>query len=581
MPLLLIIAFISGLVTILAPCIWPLLPIILSTSVGASRAKSFGITLGIIASFGVFTLTVSYLVSVLKFDPEILRYFAVFVIGFLGLTLVLPPLSRYLEAQVSKLSGKFGAGANSQGKTGFWGGLTVGLALGIVWTPCAGPILAAIATLAATRAVNAGIVLVTVVYLIGIAIPLFFFSVASSSVFQKAKIFNKYTGRIQQVFGVVMIIVALLIFKGWDRTLQAKLLDVFPSYSGFLSDIGNSDAVRKELDKLKEDRNEDDGDGSGKSDLKVLGNAPDFVGIEKWLNSEPLSIDDLRGKVVLVDFWTYTCINCIRTLPYVTSWYDKYHDQGFVVVGVHTPEFEFEKKTENVQNAIERYKINYPVAQDNDFRTWDNYDNRYWPAKYLIDANGKIRYTHFGEGKYEETEKNIQSLLAEMGSSVSEDLTREDGRALLAIGSPPTPETYLGIARLNELQFASKESPFRGTRAYSLEQSLKKDQFAYIGTWMLSDEYAMASEGSALELNFLAQNVFLVIKPSAVGQKIKVILDGKEIAADESASDDVDSVITLDEERLYNIVEFEQKQNRKLRLEFLDNGIEVYAFTFG
>lgn len=579
MPLLLIIAFISGLVTILAPCIWPLLPIILSTSLGATKAKSLGITFGILVSFGVFTLTISYLVTTLNFDPEILRYFAVLVIGFLGLTLTLPQLSSILEAQVSKLSGKFASRTTTGQKSGFWGGITVGLALGLVWTPCAGPILATIATLAATKAVNLGIIVVTLVYLAGIGIPLFAFSAFSSKVFNRTKLLNKYTGRVQQVFGIVMILTAIAIYTGYDRTLQAKLLDAVPSYSQFLNKLENTGGATLELEKLKDRGKEND--SSKKSNLKTLGDAPDFVGVEKWLNSDELHITDLRGKVVLVDFWTYTCINCIRTLPYVTSWYNKYKDQGFVVIGVHTPEFEFEKKTENVESAIKQHQINYPVAQDNEYQTWNNYNNRYWPAKYLIDANGKIRYTHFGEGKYEETEKNIQSLLAEAGASAQNELTKEDKQPSFSIGSPLTPETYLGFARINKLQFSSNESPLLGAREYSLPQTLDKDEFAYSGNWTLSEEYARAAAGSKLEINFTAEKVFLVIRPSTANQKISVFLDDKEISTQEAGSDVKKSVINLDSDRLYNIVELTGKQNRRLKLEFLNDGIEVYAFTFG
>lgn len=564
--LLLAIAFISGLVTILAPCIWPLLPIILSTSVGASRLKSFGITLGILLSFGAFTLSVSYLVSALKFDPEILRYFAVVVIGFLGLTLVWPRLSGILEAWVSRLSGKFASGTSPQNKGGFWGGMTIGVALGLVWTPCAGPILATIATLAATQTVNFGIVLVTVFYLLGVGIPLFIFSIGSSTIFARTKVFNRFTGRIQQLFGIVMILTAVAIYTGYDRTLQSKLLDIFPSYANFLNKIENTGDVREQLEKLrKNDSNIQN--QSIRSDLRKIGDGPNFVGITDWLNSDALAIGDLKGKVVLVDFWTYTCINCIRTLPYVTSWYEKYRDMNFVVVGVHTPEFEFEKKTDNVRAATKKYGINYPVALDNNYETWKNFNNHYWPAKYLIDANGKIRYTHFGEGKYKETEENIRELIREAGLDVSGDVVAGGDNGSLTFGLRITPETYLGSARADKFDSGRI---INGVYRFELNTSPSDDHFSLGGEWMVSDEYIEGGRSSRLVINFNARKVHLVIAPKSTGEKIRLKLDG-EFYKD----------IYLDSERLYDLLETESTGRHNLEIEFMQPGTRVFAFTFG
>lgn len=572
MGILLLVAFVSGLVTILAPCIWPLLPIILSSTATSGKGKALGITIGICASFLVFTLTISYLVSLLKFDPNILRLFAVLVIGLLGVSLAVPWFSSKLEAVVSKLTGKLGLSAIKGG--GFSAGLITGIALGIVWTPCAGPILATIATLAATKAVNLGVVLVALVYVVGIGIPLFLFALAGSALFSKSKILNRYTGRIQQIFGVVMIITALLIFTNYDKVLQAKLLNFFPSYSQFLNKFEGT--AQKQLDLLKS------GSGSAKlllssENLENLGPAQDFVGIFKWLNTDrPLTIADLKGKVVLVDFWTYTCINCIRTLPYVTGWYDKYHDSGFVVVGVHTPEFEFEKKTENVLGAIAQYKIHYPVAQDNDYKTWDNYSNRYWPAKYLIDAKGNIRYVHFGEGDYDKTEMAIKQLLEEAGVQTGGDLVSVGHDT---VGRGITPETYLGLARLT--RFDSDQKPVLGDQKYSFTGQVANNYFAYEGDWNLSNEYGMAGKSASLTLNFNASKVYLVMGPKAGAPKVNVYLDGKLIAREISGEDVKDGVVTLSSERLYKLVNLAKVENFILKLEFVEGNVSVFAFTFG
>ncbi len=579
MVVLLFFAFISGLVTIFAPCIWPLLPIILSSTAGGGHRKPLGITLGILMSFALLTLTISYIVKIIPFDPEILRYFAVVIIGFLGIMLVVPKLSAMLEGYVSRLSGKLGRVRGTG--DGFNSGLITGISLGIVWTPCAGPILATIATLAATRAVNFQIVLVTLVYVAGVGIPLFIFAQVGQKLLTSSRSLSKYTGTIQQIFGFIMILTAISIFTNYDKVLQAKLLDAIPSYSTFLNNLESNDAVKTELDSLR---------GNDMKDKKVpmkfpqagrlpnFGRAPEFTGINNWLNTDSqVSMSSLKGKVVLVDFWTYTCINCIRTLPYVTSWYEKYKDQNFVVIGVHTPEFEFEKKTENVQMAIEQYKINYPVAQDNDFATWRAYDNHYWPAKYLIDAEGNIRYLHFGEGKYDETEENIRTLIEEAGQTVSESRATTSPQAQ---NYAQTPETYLGNARI--ANFKSVESISSGLKTYSFPKTLNTNQVAFEGTWNVEEEFSEAKSNAKLRIQFHSNKVFLVIHPKTGNEQVKVLLDGIQISTENSGTDVTRGIITVTEPRLYELVDFKGNPgNHLLELQFLNEDIEVFAFTFG
>lgn len=579
MEILLIFAFVSGLITILAPCIWPLLPIILSATATGGHRKPFGITLGIIISFGLVTLTISYIVKVIPFDPNALRLFAVVVIGLLGFTLLIPRLSAVLEGYVSRLSGKFAI--QNQGN-GFWAGLVTGLALGIVWSPCAGPILAAIATLAATQQVNSSIILVMIVYVIGVGIPLFLFATLGRRLFLGSKRLSPYLGRIQQIFGGVMILTAILIFTNYDKSLQVKLLDLFPSYGNFIVELESNDKIKQQLDKLRGGVNKTD-DMVGKpfemptsSKLPNLGKAPEFIGINNWLNSDPLTLAQLKGKVVLVDFWTYTCINCIRTLPHITGWYDKYKDKGFVVVGVHTPEFEFEKQTRNVENAIKQYKINYPVAQDNDYATWNAYSNQYWPAEYLIDANGNVRRVHFGEGEYDETEKAIQELLKEAGKKVDTKLENMPDQ------TPTTrlsPETYLGTKRMQ--YYYPSGSVSNGKANFKLSDNPSPDSFSLGGDWEVSDEYSTASNNSTLTYNFYSDKVFLVLRPGEKASTIKIYLDGKLIDVNNQGSDVVDGLIKIDKDRLYNLVDLKDgPANRVLKIEF-SNGIKVFAFTFG
>lgn len=585
---LLFFAFVSGLVTIAAPCIWPILPIVLSAGVTGGRRRPIGIVIGLVISFTVVTLALASLLRVLPFDPEALRLLSVIVIGFLGVSLLVPRVGARLEAGVSRLSSRFGA-TRPTGE-GFVGGVLTGAALGIVWSPCAGPILAAVATLAATREISAEAVLVTLAFSIGIAIPLFLFVMLGRRFFSTSQFLRRYTGRIQQVFGGVMIIAALAIWSGYDKMLQAKILGIFPNYGNFLTSFEKRPEVEESLQKLRE-RNSDIRENftpleKSTSALPVLGVAPEFREISTWLNTagESLSMADLRGKVVLVDFWTYSCINCIRTLPYVTKWYEKYRDNGLVIVGVHTPEFQFEHKTDNVMEAMKRYSIQYPVAQDNDYGTWQAYGNHYWPAHYLIDAEGRVRYTHFGEGKYDETERNIQKLLEEAGLKGNAEWTMEkaekEERDEEQRAERRTPETYLGLDRI--ARFASAERAAAGERAYTIPNTLPKNSFAYGGTWSLDSERATTKDKAVLELRFIGNKVFLVMAPPH-GSKgtVKVFLDG--MLAEVNAGVDVrEGIVTVDADRLYELIDLRWLSGEHtLRLEFETPGLSAYAFTFG
>jgi cytochrome c biogenesis protein CcdA/thiol-disulfide isomerase/thioredoxin len=589
MTTLLFFAFLSGMVTIAAPCIWPILPIVLSAGATGGRRRPLGIVAGLVLSFTVVTLALSSLVRVLPIDPESLRLLAVVVIGILGISLLVPAIGARLEAAVSRLSGRFG-GVSQEGE-GFKGGFLAGLALGVVWSPCAGPILAAVATLAATRAVTFEAVLVTLAFGIGIAIPLFLFALFGQKLFSANRFLRAYTGRIQQVFGGIMILAALAIWGGYDKTLQSKILDVFPEYGNFLLRFEDRPEVERSLEQLREKnmKNDEVSDGlkpkGDESALPDLGTAPEFRGISTWLNTDgkPISMADLRGQVVLVDFWTYSCINCIRTLPYVTGWYEKYKDDGFVVVGVHTPEFAFEHKTENVQDAMNRYGIGYPVAQDNDYGTWKAYKNRYWPAHYLIDAQGRVRYTHFGEGEYDTTEKNIQALLAEAGmlemNGESRITNQEEEKVQIR---NRTPETYLGLARMD--RFASPETAVPVAWEYTVPGVIPLHSFAYGGRWNIDAERAVSGEvGSSITLRFEGNKVFLVLAPpDGLTGTVAVFLDGRAVSADVSGGDLKKGSVFIDSDRLYELIDLHGADGEHtLRLEFGMPGTSAYAFTFG
>jgi thiol-disulfide isomerase/thioredoxin len=301
--------------------------------------------------------------------------------------------------------------------------------------------------------------------------------------------------------------------------------------------------------------------------------APEIIPGGVWFNSQPLTLASLKGKVVIIDFWTYSCINCQRTLPYLREWNEKYKDKGLVIIGVHAPEFEFEKNEKNVGTAIKDFNLTYPIVQDNDFATWRAYGNQYWPAKYFIDAEGNIRYHHFGEGAYDESEKVIQELLTEAGarnvSSKIENPTYEV--------HAETPETYVGYGRIDH--FASPESIQEDALAtYSAPSDLGTNEMAYEGKWNVMEEYANPQKGAKLYFKFDAQEVFLVMRSKGTPSKVKVYVDEKMQFFGKDVSD---GTVTINEDTLYKLIKLPSPGTHTLRLEFEDDNAELYAFTFG
>ncbi len=534
-------------------------------------------------SFTIFTLFISYIVTLFHIDPNILRIIAVMVLITMGVLMIIPGFGTILEIGFSRMSGVFGRSGNDSG-SGFGSGFIAGLSLGIVWSPCAGPILAAIATLAATGQVSLQVLLVTLAYVSGVGIPLFIIALLGQKFLANSRKLSPFTGRIQQVFGVIMILTAVLIYTNKVQDFQLALVDRFPVLNTVFNGFETNSAVSDQLNKLRNTTSQQ----IESSDLFNVTpqTAPEFRGINQWLNnpngsgqdSNPLSMGELKGKVVLIDFWTYTCINCIRTLPFVTSWYDKYHDKGFTVIGVHTPEFAFEKETGNVLSAIKRFNIHYPIAQDNDYGTWTAYSNQYWPAEYLVDAKGMVRRVHFGEGEYSDMEKAIQLLLKENGASVSSSLVSMPDKTPIGQISP---ETYLGSKRMEFL--AGSSAVTNGTHHFPQVNSIESNHFAFAGEWNVFDEYSLSGNDAAISYNFYAGDVYLVMGPPT-GKKaeVKVLLDGKVVGEEASGKDVKDGIVTVDSQRLYSLIDLQGRtEQHTLTLQFLTSQTGVFAFTFG
>jgi len=569
-------AFLAGVVTILSPCILPVLPIVLSGSVGGKR-RPLGVVLGFILSFSAFTLLLSTLVQLLNIPPNTLRYVAVIIILLFGLVLLIPPLQKQFELLASKLLSRQQGQKQNQNK-GFAGGMLLGAGLGLVWTPCVGPIMASVISLAISRQVDGGTILIILAYALGTSIPMLGVMLGGRKLIARFPRLSKNTGRIQRVFGLLLVVVALSIGFGLDRRFQSLVLRVFPNYGTGLTALETIKPVEQALEQRRASTSENHELNWNKPPrrgrLEDFGAAPELLAKGPWLNTEGQSyaMEDLKGKVVLLDFWTYSCVNCVRTIPYLQSWYEHYKDYGLVVIGVHSPEFAFEREKRNVEKAIEELGVSWPVVLDNGFHQWRAYNNRYWPAHYFIDVEGRIRYFHFGEGEYENSETAIRRLLEEAGADLPEERAVQEWSGL----DHRTPETYLGYGRMEHFQAKEKLQEDQSA-GYMLEEPLQEDQWGLQGTWTIRKDYISPAQEGVLELNFSSRHVFLVIEPLLPGGEVLVELDGR-IPAD--TEDVKEGLLKVDESRLYQLIDLEESGEHHLKLE-VKGELRLYAFTFG
>ncbi len=544
-------AFLAGILTIAAPCILPMLPIILGASVGQkSRLRPLFIVLGFVVSFAAASLILSALVTHLGLSQNFIRNIAIIMLVIFAFFMIWPTPFELLTAKLSGFINK--ASEVGSSRKGYSGAFILGLVLGIVWTPCAGPVLGTILTLVATQGSGGMASLLVIVYALGAGIPMLAIAYGSQWLTTKVRGLVKYSARLQQVFGVLILLLAIAMYFQYDTVIENKLTAFFPQ-SGLEQNLVNKNMV-------VENSSATSSSGDEKNKLSNLGTAPEFAGISNWLNSNPLTKEQLKGKVVLIDFWTYSCINCVRTLPYVTKWYDEYKDKGFVVIGVHTPEFAFEKEKDNVQTAIQRFKIHYPVAQDNDFKTWKAYNNQFWPAEYLIDQNGNIVYKHFGEGNYDHTENAIRELLG-----LSNPVSKENGQDLSNVHSP---EMYFKLPRLKNL--TPEQSASEMPQQYSLPQNLALNNFAVEGEWQFGNDHAGLTKGAGkIRLHFSSGKVFMVAA-SAKPIGLKILVDGK-------AQPDV----TVSMSQLYTLFDSNDYREHTIEIEIPSAGFEAFTFTFG
>jgi cytochrome c biogenesis protein CcdA/thiol-disulfide isomerase/thioredoxin len=554
--LLLIFALLAGAGTAVSPCVLPVLPALLSAGATGGRRRPLGIVLGLAVTFTLTVALLAEVVSGVGLGDSLLRDLAIAVLLVFGISLAIPGVAARIEAPLSRLA-RFGPKDSGDG---FVSGLAVGAAMGFVYTPCAGPILAAVISVGATTGTTLRTLLVALAYAIGSAVVLLILMAGGRRLIPK-------TLNVQRALGAVLVLTAVAMIARLDVRAEKAIAEHAPN-ANLAAGLEDSKTVDKRLNRIRPKSRfaeraaaaAPSGNGGPRSKLPVLGTAPDFTGTQRWFNSRPLSLAALRGRVVLIDFWTYTCINCIRTLPYLKAWDARYRKAGLTIVGVHSPEFSFEKDAGNVQRAIASFGIRYPVVQDNDLATWSAWGNQYWPAEYLIDARGKVRHVHFGEGDYDQGEAAIRSLLAERDGKVGGMAKPHDP---FTISAEATPETYLGSARA-ERWLPGK--PRDGTHAYTPPTSLPTSHFALGGTWRVTPEDATAVRDATLTAHVHARHVYLVLGGDG---DVGVNVDGRATRN-----------VHVTKQRLYTLADFARDGDHVLRLTFTP-GVSGFAFTFG
>ena len=560
--------FVAGAATAVSPCVLPVLPVALAAGATGGRRRPLGVVVGLVASFTFATVALVYVLSALGLPDDFFRTLAIVVLGLAGAALIVPGAGDRLEAWLTRLVPRAPVRA---GGDGFGSGLLLGASLGLVYAPCAGPILAAVITVSASQELTGERLAVALAYSAGSGLVLYALMLGGRRL--TAPLARRSRG-FQRAMGGVMVVVAVLMAAELDIRFENEIAASLPAVVVNPSkELEEGGAARERLADLRGGRSGTiaEAAGSGGSKLRVLGRAPELQDTQRWFNTvnrAPLTLRSLRGRVVLLDFWTYSCINCIRTLPALKAWDSRYRGEGLTIIGLHAPEFPFERDAANVERAIARNGLRYPVAQDNDFATWRAYGNQYWPAKYLIDARGRVRFVHFGEGEYDATERAIRTLLAEAGH---ERLGRHANARVETPAGVATPESYLGAERAQ--RFLNGAIP-SGRHDFDLPRrataALPPHHLAYEGPWRIDRSHATAAGAAArLHLRFYASRVFLVLGAGERAGSVRIALDRRPRRT-----------LTVTEHRLYELVHLARPGDHLLTLT-LGPGTEAYAFTFG
>ncbi|HEY3845049.1 MAG TPA: cytochrome c biogenesis protein CcdA [Acidimicrobiales bacterium] len=570
---LLAVAFLGGLITSLSPCIVPVLPVILAGgATSASRSRPYLIIAGLVVSFSLTVLLGTIVLSALGLPLSLLRWIGIGLLFLLAASLLIPGIAVWIEKPFSRL------GASRYAKRG--GGFVLGLSLGFVFVPCAGPVLSAISAAAANHRINASSLFVTLFYAAGAAIPLLILAILARRATTQWSSMRSHLPVVRRVAGVVLAVTTAAIAFGWLDSLQTAV----PGYTSALENhIESSGSIAKSLQSLSGEKANPIAAKQAKSaakdparaaagspkaaSLPDLGKAPDFKGIVDWLNTpggQPLSLSALKGKVVLIDFWTYSCINCQRALPHVEAWYNDYKKDGFVVVGVHTPEFAFEHDVSNIRSEASKLGVDYPIAVDNNYGTWDAYNNDSWPADYLLDQTGEARAYSVGEGGYSAMETNIRALLTANG--ITHLPPRTDVSDRTPTNQDQTPETYVGY-EYAPLNFVGTPVVNDKSTDYHAPSSIPQSTAAFNGQWTDHKQEATAGTKATIQLRFDASNVYLVMGGSGT---VGVSYNGHPLT----------TLAVSGVPKLYTLFSGSSVQSGLLTLTF-SPGVQAFDFTFG
>jgi cytochrome c biogenesis protein CcdA/thiol-disulfide isomerase/thioredoxin len=586
--ILFLLAYLGGVLTILSPCILPVLPFVFARADRPFVRSGLPLLAGMALTFALVATLAAVAGGWAVAANQWGRVIAIVLLALFGVTLLFPELSDRLTRPLVALGARLSQSASDGERRGasVLPSFLLGVAMGLLWAPCAGPILGLILTGAALQGANTTTTLLLLAYALGAATSLALALLIGGRVFKAMKRSLGVGEWVRRGLGALVIVAVVAIAFGVDTgfltrvslagtaSLEQGLIDKLnPAETKRMADAGSAMTMKV-------------ADASS-ADLPVEGSAPSFGGAVDWLNSPPLTIAGLKGKVVVVDFWTYSCINCLRALPYVKAWADKYRDHGLVVIGVHTPEFAFEKDVGNVKAAVARLGVDYPVAVDNNYAIWQAFKNGFWPAHYFIDAAGDIRHHHFGEGGYDESERIIQQLLAEAGNKdVPGGVVAVNANGALAAADQAdnkSPETYLGYGR--GVNFVSPGGPaMNQSRTYQSGMPAL-NQWGFSGTWTIGQESSVLDQpGGGITYRFHARDVHLVLGPSADGRPVRfrVTVDGKPPGDGHGADTDADGNGIVTGQRLYQVVrQTGSVADRVFEITFLDPGVHAYTFTFG
>jgi cytochrome c biogenesis protein CcdA/thiol-disulfide isomerase/thioredoxin len=584
--ILFLLAYLGGVLTIVSPCILPVIPFVLARADRPFLRSGLPMLVGMALAFAVIASLASVAGGWVVSANQYGRIAALVLLAVFGLTLVLPELADRLMRPLVAIGARMSQSAEQAGEGSVVAPLILGIATGFLWAPCAGPVLGLILTGAALQGASVGTTLLLLAYAAGAATSLALALVVGGRVFAAMKRSIGAGEWIRRGLGVAVLAAVVAITLGVD--------------TGFLTNlsVGGTTALEQGLlDRLRPNQKtamsgpsmikQVKPSGESTTELPVEDLMPSLDGAQEWLNSTPLTMEGLKGKVVLVDFWTYSCINCLRSIPYVRAWAEKYRDHGLVVIGVHAPEFAFERNVDNVKNAIATLKIGYPVAIDNEYKIWRAFENEYWPAHYFIDADGKVRHHHFGEGDYAESERVIQKLLAEAGNkNVPLDIAMVNASGAEAASKKSdvdSPETYIGYNRGDH--FVSPGGVVQDeSHAYAAGEP-QLNEWSLVGKWTVGEERAQldAQDGSIV-YRFHARDLHLVLGPSVEGNKIRfrVTIDGKAPGEAHGMDADAEGNGVVTTQRLYQLIRApEPIADHTFEIRFLDPGVQAYAFTFG